>query len=492
MGETTRNRHGNDNDDATAPPSLPETVYYEGCPGCAMERKKENSTGTPYKEFFYVGVTTLASALPISALFPFLYFMIQDMHVAKNEEDIGVYAGLLGASYMIGRCFASLFWGVVADRIGRKPIIAFSMFSVVIFNTLFGLSEKYWMAIATRMLLGSLNGMLAPIKAYSVEVCRPEHHALGLSVVSTGWGIGLVVGPAIGGYLAQPAKQYPNLFSEKSVFGRFPYLLPCLFISLIAFAVLVSCIWLPETLHMHKNLEREIEMSGDLGVATHREVPHSEKKSLYKNWPLMSSIIAYCVFTLHDTAYSEIFSLWAVSNKKYGGLSFSSKDVGQVLAASGAGLLLYQIFVYRHVHKYLGSIISSRIAAVLSIPLLATYPFMTHLSGTRLGLAIYCAAVMKGAFATTILTGTCILQNSAVSQNQRGAANGISTTAMSLFKAIAPAGAGVLFSWAQKRQHAAFFPGDQMIFLILNIVEVIGLVLTFKPFLAIPKQYDFK
>jgi hypothetical protein len=29
-------------------------------------------------------------------------------------------------------------------------------------------------------------------------------------------------------------------------------------------------------------------------------------KSLYKNWPLMSSIIAYCVFTLHDTAYSEV------------------------------------------------------------------------------------------------------------------------------------------------------------------------------------------
>ena len=60
---------------------------------------------------------------------------------------------------------------------------------------------------------------------------------------------------------------------------------------------------------MHKNLEREIEMSGDLGVATHREVPHSEKKSLYKNWPLMSSIIAYCVFTLHDTAYSEVTSI---------------------------------------------------------------------------------------------------------------------------------------------------------------------------------------
>ncbi|KAM0900983.1 hypothetical protein ACQ4PT_020292 [Festuca glaucescens] len=187
MDNTTRSRTFPDHDEANATPPLPEAaapVYYEGCPGCAMERKVENNTGIPYKEFVFVGVTSLASALPISSLFPFLYFMIQDMRVAKNEQDIGVYAGLLGASYMAGRFAGSLFWGVVADRVGRKPIIAFSLFTVVILNTLFGLSINYWMALTTRLLLGSLNGMLAPMKAYCVEVCRPEHHALGLSVVN--------------------------------------------------------------------------------------------------------------------------------------------------------------------------------------------------------------------------------------------------------------------------------------------------------------------
>uniref|UniRef100_A0A0E0MJB1 Peptidase C14 caspase domain-containing protein n=2 Tax=Oryza punctata TaxID=4537 RepID=A0A0E0MJB1_ORYPU len=340
-----------------APPSsVTRPVFYDGCPGCAMERKLESSQGVPYKEFFFVGITTIASSLPISSLFPFLYFMIEDLHVAKKEQDIGLYAGLL-------------------DRIGRKPIIKFSILSVVIFNTLFGLSVRYWMAIATRFLLGALNGMLAPIK------------------VSTGWGIGLVVGPAIGGYFAQPAKQYPNVFSEKSIFGRFPYFLPCLCISIIALVVLISCIWLPETLHKHKNIEGEIEMI-DNSRSTLEEDSHKHK-SLYKNWPLISSIIAYCVFTLHDTAYSE----------------------------------------------------------ALSIPILAAYPFMTHLSGSRLGIALYLGTILKGVLS---------------SQSQRGAANGISTTAMSFFKAIAPAGAGALFSWAQKRQNAAFFPGDQMIFFILN------------------------
>ncbi|KAL6008412.1 hypothetical protein ACLOJK_033922 [Asimina triloba] len=59
-----------------------------------------------------------------------------------------------------------------------------------------------------------------------------------------------------------------------------------------------------------------------------------------------------------------------------------------------------------------------------------------------------------------IVTGMFLLQNNAVEQHQRGAANGLSMTAMSVFKAIGPAGGGSLFPWAQKRQDAAFLPGQ--------------------------------
>ena len=100
---------------------------------------------------------------------------------------------------MLGRALGSVFWGKVADRYGRKPVIIIGTSTVygtdcphrylqlaftsiwfiveiqflmvhcrVIFNTLFGLSLNYWMAIITRFLLGCLNGLLGPIKVISL------------------------------------------------------------------------------------------------------------------------------------------------------------------------------------------------------------------------------------------------------------------------------------------------------------------------------------
>ncbi|OWM73578.1 hypothetical protein CDL15_Pgr026677 [Punica granatum] len=352
------------------------------CPGCKVDRVKEDQIGVPYKNLSYIWFVSLCTALPISSLFPFVYFMIRDFHIAKREEDIGFYAGFVGNN-------------------------------IVIFNILFGLSTSFWMAIVTRFLLGCFNSLLGTIRAYAAEICKDEYRALALSVVSTSRGIGLIIGPAIGGFFAQ------------------------------------------ETLHTHGDMEEKKPDSSDMevssgvsdgigGVTEDEEHRSSSKASLWKNWPLMSTIIVYCVFSLQEIAYNEVFSLWAVSDKKYGGLSFSSQDVGEVLAISG-------MFCRSILH------------IVLNI-----------------------ASVLRNALSVSVVTGIFILINNAVPQHQRAAANGISMTAMSISKAFGPAGAGALFSWAQKRQAASFLPGDQMVFFVLNLIQLLGLVLTFKPFLAQP------
>ncbi|CAN4108532.1 unnamed protein product [Withania somnifera] len=409
--------------------------------------------------------------------------MVRDFHIAKAEEDIGSYAGYIGSAYMFGRALTSAFWGVVADRYGRKPVIVFGTFTVVVFNTLFGLSINFSMAIITRFLLGSLNGLLGPIKAYAAEIFREEYQALGMSTISSAWGIGLIIGPALGGFLAQPAEKYPSIFSQDSIFGRFPYFLPCLIISLFSLVVAIGTFWMPETLHNHDS-EMPPQEALEAASDTREGNESTSKENLFKNWPLMSSIIVYCVFALHDMAYSEIFSLWAVSPRKFGGLSYSSADVGEVLSISGFGLLVFQLTLYSTVAKYIGPIMTARVGGVLSIILLTSYPSIAMLSGITLAVVINFASMMKNILSVSIVTGLFVLQNNAVEQRQRGAANGIAMTGMSFFKALGPAGGGALFSWAQKRLDASILPGDHLVFFVLNVVEAIGVLLTFKPFLV--------
>lgn len=500
-------------DDEQREPLLKKTVkYHENCPGCKVDKHKEKQRGYPLKELILIGLLVLTNALPIASLFSFIYFMVRDFHIAKTA-DIGYYAGCIGSSLMFGRFLTSALWGVAADKYGRKPVMIIGISSVVVFNTLFGLSINFWMAIATRFLLGSFNGLLGPVKAYASEICRDEHQALALSIVSTAWGIGLIIGPALGGFLAQPADKYPKIFSETSIFGRFPYFLPCLAISMLSLMVLVAAIWLPETLHNHplegkekgngdqksilednphkgdddpeSSLEENLVEEENEGIIERQKV---NKKSLFRNWPVMASIIVYCVYSLHDIAYLEIFALWAESPRTEKGLGFTTDDVGIVLAITGGGLLLFQLIIFPPLANYAGAILLIRIAAILTILLLTSYPFIAMLSGVLLWVIVTCASVLKNALAATIYTGTFLLLNNSVSQDQRGAANGLAMTGMSLFKTFGPLGGGSVFAWAQTRENASFLPGNEMVFFMLNVILVIVVAMTFEPFL--PRSTD--
>ncbi|XP_057851926.1 protein ZINC INDUCED FACILITATOR-LIKE 1 isoform X2 [Cryptomeria japonica] len=424
--------------------------------------------------------------------------MVRDFHVTNRSEDIATYAGILGSSFMVGRFLFSVIWGVAADRYGRKPVIIIGAISIIVLNTLFGLSVNYWMAISTRFLLGTFNGLIGTIKAYATEVSREEHHAAGLSIVTTTWGIGLIIGPAIGGFLAQPTQKYPYIFSTDSFWERFPYFLPCVVISTFAIPVLVLSFLLPETLHKHPHGQEEEKYDPNvISIDIEKEEPQNEKacmegkkkgkmstlKSIINNWPVMSTIIINCIYSLHDIAYSEIFSLWAVSPKRLGGLSFTTSQVGEILAISGFGLLIFQLTTFSPLAKLFGPIHVTRMSALISIPLLSAYPFIALLRDQALWIIINCASLLKNILSVMTITGTFLLLNNAAPQDQRAAANGLQMSGMSFFKAIGPAAAGVLFSWGQKRQNSDFLPGFHMVCFILNIIVIIFTIMTFDPIL---------
>ncbi|MED6212314.1 hypothetical protein PIB30_082121 [Stylosanthes scabra] len=209
-----------------------------------------------------------------------------------------------------------------------------------------------------------------------------------------------------------------------------------------------------ETLHNHPLIINHDESAGGGDDADSLETGGSgcddKEKTIQKdenlllNWPLMSSILVYCVVSLQDVTYQEVFSLWAVSPRRLGGLDFTTDNVGDVLSITGVGLIIFQLALYPKFEKLFGPVGLARVAGVVSIPLLQSYPFIAMLSGFTLYLFIIIASIIKNLLQISIVTGMFLLQNRAVEQHQRGAANGIAMTLMSVFKTIGPAAGGAM------------------------------------------------
>jgi MFS family permease len=189
----------------------------------------------PYLPVSFSCLGMLAHSVAFTSPLPFVAFMIVDFHMTDNLDEAGYTAGWITGMFMVGRALAGIPWGMAADRFGRKTCLCLSMFNVFFLNILFGFSTNFYMAAGSRFLLGLGNGFMAISKTYISEVvqCR-EHEMRGLGYVNAFWGLGMIIGPAIGGTLARPAVQYPHLFSATGIWGRFPYLLPSIVGSLFA------------------------------------------------------------------------------------------------------------------------------------------------------------------------------------------------------------------------------------------------------------------
>lgn len=183
------------------------------------------------------------------SIFPYVYYMVESFHVAQNEKSIAMYAGMITSCYAFAEFSASVFWGRVSDRIGRKPVLLTGLAGTGISILAFGFSPNIWVAFVARAVGGLLNGNIGVINTTVAEMIKREsHQARAFSLMPGIWCIGSIAGAALGGALANPVKSYPQYFSPDGLFAKFPYLLPNLVAAgVVAFSVMTGILFLEET-----------------------------------------------------------------------------------------------------------------------------------------------------------------------------------------------------------------------------------------------------
>ena len=324
----------------------------------------------------------------------------------ENLGAGGTELGLLTASYAVMRLIFGPIWGGLSDRVGRKPILLIGILGYVITMVWFGLANTLWMLFAARILSGILSSATAPTTMAYIGDSSPENErGGGMGLLGAAGGVGTIVGPAMGGFLASESLSTPFFIAAGLAF----------------LSLILAIIFLPES-HPVEEQPKEKEAIIDL-----------------RAWwdAILSPIGTLFVLTFISTCglmiFANIFGLYGLERFDYG-----PEQVGIIMMVLGLVSALTQGFLAGPTTKKWGD------EAIIKIGLLVTaISFGLMLLANNFVTVILTTAffgVMVSLQSPALLSLTS--RRATVSQ---GIAMGLSNSFVSLGRIVGPLVGGYIF-----------------------------------------------
>jgi MFS transporter, DHA1 family, tetracycline resistance protein len=117
---------------------------------------------------------------------------------------------LLIASFSAMQMAASPIWGRVSDRRGRRPLIIAGLFASAVSYLIFGFANSIALLLVSRMAAGAAGGTISVAHAYIADTTVAEQRARGMGMIGAAAGLGVMLGPAIGGFFSQISLSAPG------------------------------------------------------------------------------------------------------------------------------------------------------------------------------------------------------------------------------------------------------------------------------------------
>jgi MFS family permease len=129
-------------------------------------------------------------------------------YVRQFDQD-ALTVGLLALSFAAAQFLATPALGLVSDRIGRRPVLIFSVLGSGLAYLVFGMAHALWLLFVARIADGFTGGNISTAQAYIADVTTPQERAKNLGLIGAAFGLGFIFGPALGGLLARISLQAP-------------------------------------------------------------------------------------------------------------------------------------------------------------------------------------------------------------------------------------------------------------------------------------------
>lgn len=168
------------------------------------------------RNLFITWLGCFLTGAAFSLIMPFLPLYIEALGVT-GHQSLNMWSGLVFSITFLFSAIASPFWGSLADRRGRKLMLLRSALGMAIVMVLMGMAQNIWQFLALRAVLGLLGGFIPNANALIATQVPRHRSGWALGTLSTGGVSGALIGPLIGGLLADQYGLRPVFFITATV-----------------------------------------------------------------------------------------------------------------------------------------------------------------------------------------------------------------------------------------------------------------------------------
>ncbi len=368
----------------------------------------------------FIFVTVLIDVLAIGLIIPVLPRLVQQFMGGDTARAAGMF-GVFGTTWALMQFLCSPILGSLSDRFGRRPVILLSCLGLGLDYVFMALAPTLGWLFVGRVISGITAASFSTALAYISDVTPPEKRAASFGMMGAAFGLGFVLGPAVGGLLGGLSPRAPFWASAALALAN----------------VLYGYFVLPESLPREHRRPFDWRRANPVGALS----------LLGKRKGLLGMVSVYGLYMLAHQALQSTFVLYTAH--RYG---WDARTVGLMLAGVGACTILVQGVLVRVAVQRMGE----------------RRTLLLGLTGGALGFTAYAlagtgAAMMASVpvFGLMFFTGPPLqgLMSRRVQPNEFGLLQGTNASIMGITGIIGPLLFTQVFAYFLRSHHGVSVPG---------------------------------
>lgn len=156
----------------------------------------------------FLVITLIISAIGVGIIFPVMPALVMDL-TGQDVAGAAVWGGIASFVFALMQFFFSPIIGGLSDRFGRRPVLLASLAALSLDYMLMGLAHALWIFFIARIISGIFSATTSTANAYIADITPEEDRARRFGYIGAAFGIGFILGPAIGGFLGQISPRAP-------------------------------------------------------------------------------------------------------------------------------------------------------------------------------------------------------------------------------------------------------------------------------------------